>query len=184
MSCQYSLFSAVALVDVLCPGPTSCHPLLRLGTPSPAVPGAQTSLAPLAFPLLSLRSDSSPVPVPSRSSWRCPGGGQRCPWGHWHWEPGSSVPAGRTQSQAPRGQGRRGAGSTPGVPIPALPMAGQGRAWLSRSRALLQGWAAPCPGLCPAGLGPCPSPHTQRPHGSFRELLLAPGTPCPSPPVL
>lgn len=75
MSCQYSLFSAVAVVDVLCPGPTSCHPLLCLGTPSPAVPGGQAWPRPWAFPLRSLRSDralaalltGSPVPVPSQA---------------------------------------------------------------------------------------------------------------------
>lgn len=102
MSCQYSLFSAVAVVDVLCPGPTSCHPLLCLGTPSPALPGGQAQPAPWAFPLLSLRSDralSPPLPGSpalsparpcsccSRTSWKCPGVASGGPGAVGTWEP-------------------------------------------------------------------------------------------------
>lgn len=97
------------------------------------------------------------------------------------------------------GRGREGEGAWQRTGVTQMPWQGQERLscspWGSCPGA---GVAVLCPGAVPsgapraapqlrgpAGLGLHPSPSTQRPHGSFRKLLLhlapRPSLPCPSP---
>lgn len=165
-----------------------------MGTPSPALSGGQAQLAPLAFPLLSLRSDralspplpGSPALSPARpcsccsqTSWKCPGvpvvalgpsalgiSRRRC------------LRSSCTRGWVSSSSLARPAPCPGSVLIPALPPAGPGTAGLF---SLQQGGQCPqvCPGL-PTAPWPCWPPSLT--HGSFRELLFPwPQEPLPSP---